>query len=522
MDTIFRSSEPLPSLHSFQSLQKRLNDSGRSSVHLLAYLSQDSARSIKSVSSHETNQVDSHATTLPSERPDDSEAWWSDLIDLKPFNLRPLSDFGVNLTSSLPEDKLKSSRFGTAPARPRRRPPPLQLDPHIVSSRKENISPSAMRYSTRPKISTGISELDSSSPWFILNQFPAPPVVPSLIRGSKTNTDIHKLSGGIDRLSPCFTPTTKGSPIQQVEYQPSLSSIKKKRRSSFGSLGRALKTTQVSMPHTAPPIPPIWLQSDPMCTMENRSKSSPGLQRRDTFKSRLFSIGTSPKAISQGFDFDGGEPLSNSVSRRGNRTVSESAQKSVNLRECARPIEPRSRSVSQPIQSRNKKDKMGTKTGSRDDIPPLPKDFRTHLVIPERRIRSPSYFSIPIPPRKQADPSPTQTVFSPEDRVSPTMIIPGSENLDRPEETMYLPASGSVASLTADLDPFGAGEPVSFFRMEYGASTDKIQATTTFHRIVSLDMATSNKLSSAQESGTVHQVPNIVISSSGCLEELRE
>ncbi|KAF8756974.1 hypothetical protein RHS01_03733 [Rhizoctonia solani] len=239
MDTIFRSSEPLPSLHSFQSLQKRLNDSGRSSVHLLAYLSQDSARSIKSVSSHETNQVDSHATTLPSERPDDSEAWWSDLIDLKPFNLRPLSDFGVNLTSSLPEDKLKSSRFGTAPARPRRRPPPLQLDPHIVSSRKENISPSAMRYSTRPKISTGISELDSSSPWFILNQFPAPPVVPSLIRGSKTNTDIHKLSGGIDRLSPCFTPTTKGSPIQQVEYQPSLSSIKKKRRSSFGpSVGR--------------------------------------------------------------------------------------------------------------------------------------------------------------------------------------------------------------------------------------------------------------------------------------------
>ncbi|CAE6416671.1 unnamed protein product [Rhizoctonia solani] len=523
MDSTFRSSESLPSLHSFESLQKRLNASPRNSVHLLAYLSQDSARSIKSVTSHEMNQVDLHTNVLPSKIPDGPEAWWSNLIDLKPFKFRPLSNFGVDLVpNNIPRDKPKSSHFGTAPTRPRRRPPPLELDPRIVSSRKENLGPSDVQLSSGPKVSTGMAELDLSSPWFILNQFPTPPTTPLIIRGSKTSTSVHNLSRKANNATPSITRLAKDCPMEQVENQPSLLSIKKKRRSSFGSLGRAFKATQTSMPHTPPPVTHMWLKSDPMAMIGGDTNLSPGLQRRDTFKSRLFSIGTSPKPSPREVDSDDRRSPSHPIPRYGNRAVSESVQGSVILREHPRQIKPRSRSVSQPTQSRDGRSKMGPSApGSSKNIPPLPNNLGKNLVIPERRTHSPSYFNLYIPPRKQVGSSPTQTLFSVEDGIVPAPITPSSGSFEHPEEIMHLPASGSVRSLTADLDPFGAGEPASFFRSEYGAPTDRIQATLTFHRIFSPETIILKKRPEVQQARIVHQVPDIVVSSSRGLEDLK-
>jgi hypothetical protein len=134
--------------------------------------------------------------------------------------------------------------FGTVPTRPHRRPPPLELDHRTVSSNKENLSPSSIRLPTSAKAPNGMPEFDSSSPWFILNQFPTPPATPSVIRGSNTSTSIHKLSRNANSMHPSLSSLVKDRPMGLVENYPSLPSIKKKRQSSFSSIGKVFKASE--------------------------------------------------------------------------------------------------------------------------------------------------------------------------------------------------------------------------------------------------------------------------------------
>ncbi|KAJ1304733.1 hypothetical protein OPQ81_005871 [Rhizoctonia solani] len=530
MNSTLRSSESLPSLHSFQSIQKRLNESRHSSVHLLAYLAQDSERSINSVTSHEVREASLYEDGFPGEPLACHEAWWNDFIDLKSFNLRPFSNFEVDITpNSPPMNRVEHSRFDTTPTRPRHRPPPLELDPRIISSRKENMAPSSPNFPPKPKLTPKDTEFDSSSPWYILNQFPTPPTTPSVMRGSKTSTSLYRISRKVNNLVPSPAPILKDHPKEHIDDQPALRVIRKRRQSSFGSLGKAFKTTSASIPDTPPPIPPVWLQSDPMSEKNRETKSISGLQQRDTLKSRLFSIGASPKTIPRDLGA-GGRRLPSPPSGRTmlgpeNRSVSDSARKSLVLRQNSKPLKPRLRSVSQPNQSKDKRDKMEPDAlGLNEDIPPLPIDIEKHLIIPERRTRTLSYINLYVPPRKQVGSSPTQVSFPLEGEVPPALTTPTSGRFELPDEIMHLPACGSVRSLTAELDPFGAGEPASFFRSEYGAPSNTIevdQDASIFYRKISLEARATRKRWSAQQSFVMHRVPDIIISSSGGLKELK-
>ncbi|CAE6511134.1 unnamed protein product [Rhizoctonia solani] len=530
MDSTFRSSESLPYLHSFQSLQKRLNDSHHSSVHLLAYLNPESSRSMKSVTSHDLNEVHSYVDGPPGGPVACHEAWWGDFIDLKPFKLRPLSNFGVDLTpSKVPRNEPDPPHPRTAPARPRRRPPPLELDPIIINSGKENVAPSSVKLPSKPKLSANETEFDSFSPWFILNQFPTPPTTPSIIRRSKTNTSLHKSSRKVNNTPSSPTPVPNDYPKEQVEDRPALHIFRKKRQSSFGSLGKVFKTTSTPIPCTPPPIPPTWLHSDPMRERDGETKPLSALQRRDTFKSRLFSIGASPRAAPRDLGAGGrklpSQPSCHTISRHGNRTVSESERKNLVLRQASKPIQLRSRSMSQPTQPKDKDDKVEPDTAGPDqDIPPLPIDLEKHLIIPERRTQSPSYINLYVPPWKQVGSSPTQTSFSVEGGVPSTPTTPIGGKFELPDEIMHLPASGSVQSLAAELDPFGAGEPASFFRSEYEAPMGTIEvdsATTTFYTVVGSESGNSRRRRLIHRPAVMHLIPDIIVSSSGGLEELK-
>ncbi|KDN49746.1 hypothetical protein RSAG8_01811, partial [Rhizoctonia solani AG-8 WAC10335] len=529
MKSTFRSSESLPSLHSFQSLQKRFNESRHSSVHLLAYLVQDSTRSLKSAASRELNEVNPREDGSLGEPPVCHEAWWSNFIELKPFELRPLSNFGVDLTANdVPTNRTEASH-SRAPIRPRHRPPPLELDPRIVNSGKENVAPSSAKLPPRPKLSPNEIELDSSSPWCILNQFPTPPTTPLLIRGSKTSTSLYKPSCKVNKAPPSSAPISKDYSKERMEGKPALQVFRKKRQSSFGSLGKTFKTMSTSIPYTPPPIPPAWLQSDPMCEKESETKSLSGLQRRDTLKSRLFSFSASPKASPR--DLGTGDrklPSQDStytISRRGNRMASESARKSLSLCQNSKHPGPRSRSVSQPTQVKGRRDKTEPDTpGSNESISHSPIDLEKHLIIPKRRTQSQSYINLYVPPWKQAGPSPTQTSFPIEGEVSSMPATPIGGNFELPNEIMHLPSSGSAQSLTAELDPFGAGEPTSFFRSEYGAPMDNIevdQATSIFYGAIGMGTRTSRRQWPVQQPAVVHHIPDIVVSSSRGLEELK-
>ncbi|KAG8750959.1 hypothetical protein FRC11_009854 [Ceratobasidium sp. 423] len=485
---------------------------------------------MKSVTSHELNEVNPCGDGLLGGPVACHEAWWSDFIDLKPFKLRPLSNFGVNLTPNKVSRNESNPLYpSTAPTRPRRRPPPLELDPITISSGKENVAPSSAKLPPKPKLSANETELDSTSPWFILNQFPTPPTTPSIIRRSKTSTSLHKPFRRVNNAPPSPIPVPKDYPKEQAEDQPALQIFGKKRRSSFGSLGKVFKTTPTSIPCTPPPIPPVWLQSDPMSERERETKPPSALQRRDTFKSRLFSIGTSPRANPR--DLGAGDrnlpsqPSCYTISRHGNRAVSESARKSLVLRQTSKSIKFRSRSVSQPAQSKHKDDKMEPDTlGPDEDIPPLPVDLEKHLIIPERRTRSPSYINLYVPPWKQAGSSPTEISFPIEDGVLSAPTTPIGGKFEVHDEIMHLPASGSVRSLTAELDPFGAGEPASFFRSEYGAPTDTIEVdktTSIFYTMVGCESRTSRRQRLVHQPVVMHLIPDIVVSSSGGLEELK-
>ncbi|CAE6438492.1 unnamed protein product [Rhizoctonia solani] len=530
MNYTFRSSESLPSLHSFQSLQKRFNESRHSSVHLLAYLAPESVRSLKNITTRELNEINLRNDGSPSEPPVCYDAWWSDFIELKPFKLRPLSNFGVDLTANnVPTNRTEASRSGGAPTRPRHRPPPLDLNPRIVSSRKENVAPS-IKLSQRPKFSPNETEFDSASPWHILNQFPTPPTTPLLIRGSKTSTSLYKPSRRIHKAPPLSAPIPKDFSKEQMENKPALQVFRKKRQSSFGSLGKAFKTIPGSVPCTPPPIPPAWLQFDPMSEKEGETKSLSGLQRRETFKSRsrLFSFSTSPKASPRNMGTGDrrllSQPSTCAILHHGNQMVSESARKSLSLGRNSKHSGTRSRSASQPTQFKGRRDKIETDTPrSSEDIPHSPIDLEKHIIIPKRRTQSQSYINLYVPPWKQVATSPMQIAFPVEGGISSMPTTPIGGNFDLSNETMHLPASGSVQSLTAELDPFGAGEPTSFFRSDYGASIYTVevdQATSVFYDTIGMGARTLKKRWPVQQSVVAHCIPDIVVSSSRGLQNL--
>ncbi|CAE6433128.1 unnamed protein product [Rhizoctonia solani] len=527
MGTIFRSSESLPSLHSFQSLQKPFNESHHSSVHLLAYLAQDSIKSLESINSRERGEVNPDEDGSLGESLACHEAWWNDLIELKPFKLRPLSNFGVELASNVPTNRTEVSHSDAAPIRPRHRPPPLELDPRIISSRKENVDPS-LRLPLRPKPSPNKAELDSSSPWHILNEFPTPPTTPIPVRRSKTSTGIREPSHKACKEPPASAPVSKDCFMEYVENKPAYQAFKKKRQSSFGSLGKVLRTTSASIPCTPPPIPTAWLQFDPMCEKESETKSLPGLQRRETFKSRLFSFSASPKASPRGpgtgYRNIPPQHSTHVVSHREYRSVSESARKGLSPRQESKHYGDRSRSASQPTQFKGRKDKSEPDTPASDDVISLShSDWEKHIIIPKRRTQSQSYISL-VPPRKQGGPSPTQVDFPVEGGVPSTPTTPIGGIFDLPNETMYLPASGSAQSLTAELDPFGAGEPDSFFRSDYGTPMDTVevdQATSLFYHKIGMGPRISRKWRLVQQSVVAHCVPDIVVSTSRGLGELK-
>ncbi|CAE7158308.1 unnamed protein product [Rhizoctonia solani] len=522
MSHTFRSSESLPSLHSFQSLRKRFDESHHSSIHLLAYLTQDSTKSLNSVISHGVNEVNIHGDGSLGEPPVCHEAWWSDFIELKPFKLRPLSNFGVDLTVNSVPAKTEASHASRVPTRPRHRPPPLELDPRGLRSGKENMAPSSTRLPL--ELSPNVIELDSSSPWCILNQFPTPPTTPLLIRGSKTSTGLQGPPRKINITPPRSAPIQKGFPKEQMRDEPELQFLRKKRQPSFGSLGKAFKNASASTPCSPPPIPPAWLQFDPMCEKEGETKSFSGLQRRDTFKSRLFSISASPKAILREIDIGDRKILPQhgtcAASPHGNRTANGTTRKSLSLRRTPKHPAPRSRSASQPAQYSMELNMPG----SSEKVPRLPVDLEKHLIIPKRRTQSQSYINLYVPPWKQISSSPTQISFPVDGGITSMPATPISGKFELPNAIMHLPATGSTQSLTVELDPFGAGEPTSFFRSECGAPTNTVevdQVTIKFYEAIGLGTRAARKRWAIRQSEVVYHIPDIVVSSSKGLEELK-
>lgn len=130
----------------------------------------------------------------------------------------------------------------------RRRPPPLKLDrgrhistkPNVVISR--DASPVAHPIRGR--------ELDQLSPWLLLDRFPTPPSSAPIIQGSKSTVGLSRiLRYGGNTEDASVIPSTpkhhrKDRKVQDenVPSTPGLS--KKKRHASFGSLGKAFRSSK--------------------------------------------------------------------------------------------------------------------------------------------------------------------------------------------------------------------------------------------------------------------------------------
>jgi hypothetical protein len=88
---------------------------------------------------------------------------------------------------------------------------------------------------------------------------------------------------------------------------------------------------------------------------------------------------------------------------------------------------------------------------------------------------------------------------------------------------MHLPSSGSAQSVRAEVDPFGAGEPASFFRFDYrqneGNVMDLDRSIMQFYENVGAEGGALRKQKSGRSARSVGQgtVPEIIVSSSAGL-----
>lgn len=254
--------------------------------------------------------------------------------------------------------------------------------------------------------------------------------------------------------------------------------------------------------------------------------------RRNTFKSKLFSIATSPKA-GDGPDrkpLTPIQPRPHYIRRREIRMVSCSPGDMATAQGDKTHNGSRSRIVSQPVQTKAKRNKAESVASGVDSTQWIGRiDVEKQLIIPERRTRSPSYINLYVPPWRQASLSPTQTSFAGVGGMmsAPTTPLSAAFVL-LPDEAMHLPASRSVRSLRAEVDPFGAGEPASFFRSEYGKDWDTDvtagRDTLDFYRGIA-DIEASRRRRGRQprrQPTKPHRVPEIVVSSSTGLRELKK
>jgi hypothetical protein len=256
--------------------------------------------------------------------------------------------------------------------------------------------------------------------------------------------------------------------------------------------------------------------------------------RRDNFKSKLFSITASAGSNIQG----GGDqrlpivPNARPISRREICGASDSAERLAMAHGSTKSGKSRSQSESQPAQ-RAKVDNKADPTPGRSEVQwtnHTPIDMENQLIIPERRTHSPSYINLYVPPWRQVTLSPTKTAFASVGMMSaPT--TPVNAAFDLIDEVMHLPASRSTRSLRAELDPFGAGEPDSFFRSEYGrnwnASVKVDQDVIDFYKTIGAGVGALKSLKprgprSGQQAIIYNEVPEIVVSSSDGVKGMKD
>ncbi|KAG9095743.1 hypothetical protein FRC06_009471 [Ceratobasidium sp. 370] len=417
------------------------------------------------------------------------------------------------------------SAFSSAP--PKHRPPPLQLGslgPAFGSSFE-------LANDDKTPIASSVRE-DSSfnlpSPWMLLDDFPLPPLnTPH----STTTIGVSKiLRPGGNMVEVTTTPVkprnrSQGWSGEQDENVPSTPKLARKRKhtKSFGSLGKGFRPAgPISVPNTPapPPLPEHRSRSNSAST--NEPTGSKGLTysyKRDTFASRLFAL-ASPKP-----DLDVA-PLTRTISHyipHHETRIASCPVASPKILDANPSLAlSQSRSVSRPGHSKTK----GRRTqviGTSISPPTTPIDLGKPLVIPPRRTRSPSYIDLHVPPWRQTSMSPTQTSFVALGALISAPNTPASAVFDLPNEAMYLPSSESMDSLRLEVDPFGAGEPTSFFRFEFGrdegGDADVSTSMTGFYEKVGF--ATQGGMSrrrvgksSVRRNATPGIVPEIVVVSS--------
>lgn len=240
---------------------------------------------------------------------------------------------------------------------------------------------------------------------------------------------------------------------------------------------------------------------------------------RESFASKLFALASSPKTETGRSQERNGlvRPKALYLPRNDTRAVSCPVRSPSTLDTEMQPVTSRSRSASQPNQSKAQRKKLAQACEMGDNLFLIEPD--TPLVVPPRRTRSPSYINLYVPPWRQTTLSPTQTSFTAIGTLISAPPTPTDAVFDIPR-MMRLPASETAQSVRAEVDPFGAGEPISFFRFEHtddrtgsdDVGRDIMYFYGTIRAEVKLKKETRGKPS--QRVAKLHTVPEIVVSSS--------
>ncbi|KAF8608629.1 hypothetical protein BDV93DRAFT_582777 [Ceratobasidium sp. AG-I] len=529
MDSTGDPSAIIPSVASYSSLGRRYTISTCQSEHLIAYLRRESVRSIISLEPAPELEEPKEESSGQFRPISSSDLWWPSSVDsaLTDSNLfdpqsgpshDPVSDEAP--TPTTPHFNLATTRH---------RPPPLKLKPlgetrlNALLSNNDN-TPTTLHATEHA--------LDPPSPWFLLDAFPSPP---STVRRSKTSISLSRILRRGGSNSPgAFVPDSpkywpKGRERGQDENSPPMRPSRhgKKGRASFGSLGKAFRIAPDPVPST-PPLPTSRRRSKSISSKPNlEPRALTNWNARDSFASKLFTLASSPIAETGGSHERKAptRPKALYIPRNDIRMVSCPVRGPITLDTETQSATSRSRSASQPNQSKARGKRTEAAYERRDNL--LFVEPETPLVVPPRRTRSPSYINLYVPPWRQTTISPTQTSFAAIGTLISAPSTPTDAVFDIPR-FMHLPASKSARSVRVGVDPFGAGEPSSFFRFEYEDDRtrcdDVDQDTTYFYGTIRAEvkLKKETRRKPSRRAVTPHTVPEIIVSSSRGLNETIE
>ncbi|KAG9096594.1 hypothetical protein FS749_008144 [Ceratobasidium sp. UAMH 11750] len=519
MDPTILPSASMPSISSQTSLGWGSTLSANSSDYLLAYLLGDSTQSTSSHMADEERgtRAGRHGISpRAAKRTSDNRLWRSTPNKSDRVPLRPLRE------TELPADVGPAPTTATAfPAPSKHRPPPLQLRPFRPESNSSFRLADDEQTPVPSSIRSG-SPLDLPPPWTLLDDLPSPP--PHIPR-SKTSANVSRIfRRGGNTVEVTTTPSKPRSYSREcreenenVPLTPKRVLRKRNRTKSFGSLGKGFQPLgPVSVPSTPTPSPRPARRSRANSANNHEpigSRAFTYSHRRDTFASRLFALASPKPDLDVTLIHTTTHCTQHYEARIANSSVGTPGTLDTNPLSSVGRLE----SSKAMVKERETQD-----TGGSISPPTTPLSLSKPLAIPPRRTRSPSYIDLHVPPWRQTTVSPTRTSFVAVGTLISAPNTPASAAFDLLNEMTYLPSSESMNSLRLGVDPFGAGEPTSFFRFEFGrnegGSVDVVQNMMEFYEGIELAMqGKRGGKRSIQRKVTSGTVPEIVVVSSSVM-----